>query len=264
MNFKRVYAIFLRQILLLKKGHFRLMSLFYWSTLDLFLWGILSGYLGRVGHGRIGLASTLIGAVILSSFFFRVVQGITVAFLEDVWMRNFINLFASPLSIHEYMMGLVATSIFDTAVSLSFMMLLAWFLFAYNIFRFGFALIPFVAVLFVFGWAIGVFATAVVLRLGPSAEIFTWSIPALMTPFSAVFYPVKILPLPLQKIAFFVPAMHLFEGMRSALLDSTFSLEHLAWATILNLAYLACGISFFYWMVRAARKRGALSRLVTG
>lgn len=263
MSIKRIYAIFLRQILLLKKGHFRLVSLFYWSTLDLFLWGILSGYLGRMAGGKIGFVSTLVGAVILSSLFFRVEQGIGIAFLEDVYVRNFINLFASPLSINEYVLGLVMTSVFDTTVAISFMAGVAWLLFSFNIFRFGLLLIPFVAVLFVFGWALGLLSVGVVLRFGPSAEIFTWSIPALMTPFSAVFYPVSALPSFLQRISAVIPNSYVFEGMRAASIAGSFDLQKFLMALALALLYLALAYIFLQRTYKAVLRRGLFARFVT-
>lgn len=262
-NFRCAFAIFLRQILLLKKGHFRLVSLFYWSTLDLVMWGIMSGYLGQVSGGRISFLSLLVGAVILLSFFFRVQQGIGVAFLEDVYVRNFINLFASPLSIHEYILGLVMTSVFDTAIAVSFMALLAWLLFSFNIFQFGLLLVPFIAVLFMVGWALGLLSVGVVLRFGPSAEIFTWSVPALMTPFSAVFYPVSALPAFLQKIAALIPNAYVFEGMRSASLAGSFDFRAFASALILAFLYLMLAYLFLYRSYKTVLRRGLFARFVT-
>ena len=50
-------------------------------------------------------------------------------------------------------------------------------------------MIPFLLVLFLFGIALGIFGSAVVLRLGPASEWFVWPIPALISPFAGVFYP---------------------------------------------------------------------------
>ena len=263
MNFRRVYAIFLRQIILLKKGHFRVMSLFYWSTIDLVLWGLLSQYLNRTAGTGFSFVSTLVGAIILLSFFFRVVQGITVAFLEDVWSRNFLNLFASPLAIHEYILGLILVSVFDTAVSLAFMAVLAWLLFAFNIFRFGLALIPFAAVLFMFGWAIGITATGIMLRLGPSAEILAWSIPALMTPISAVFYPVSALPYTLQILARFIPNSYVFEGMRAVVLSGSLDLQKLFMAFALATLYCAAAYAYLFFSYKKVLRRGLFARFMT-
>ena len=45
--------------------------------------------------------------MLLWDFFSRVMHGVTTAFFEDVWSRNFLNFFASPLTISEYLAGLV-------------------------------------------------------------------------------------------------------------------------------------------------------------
>jgi ABC-2 type transport system permease protein len=47
------------------------------------------------------------------------------AFFEDVWSRNFLNIFATPLTIWEYLGGLVLSSIATSAVGLLVMLLLA-------------------------------------------------------------------------------------------------------------------------------------------
>jgi ABC-type Na+ transport system ATPase subunit NatA len=45
----------------------------------------------------------LLGAVPLWDFFTRVMQGVTTTFFEDVWARNLLNVFATPLTIAEHL-----------------------------------------------------------------------------------------------------------------------------------------------------------------
>ena len=52
----------------------------------------------------------VLGAVLLWDFLSRVMQGVTMAFFEDVWSRSFINLFASPITTGEYVSGLVISA----------------------------------------------------------------------------------------------------------------------------------------------------------
>src|SRR3546814_11050943 len=68
---------------------------------------------------------TLLGAVLLWDFFSRVMQGVTTAFVDDVWSRNFLNVFASPLTIAEYISGLVLTSVITRLVGLLVRLVLA-------------------------------------------------------------------------------------------------------------------------------------------
>lgn len=262
-SIKRIFAIFWRQMLLLKGNAFRPLNLFYFSALELFLWGVLTLYLDRVAGGGINFVSLVLGAVIMSSFMSRVVFGISASFLEDVWTRNFINLFSSPLSLHEYILGFVAVSIVESLLSVGFIALLAWTLLSYSIFSFGFLLIPFAAVLFVFGLAVGITATAVVLRYGPSAEMVVWSIPPLLAPFSAVFYPLSALPPFLQKISFFIPATHVFEGMRAVVLTGSFDARELVIGFALAVAYCAAAYFLLHRSYRSVLRRGLFARFAT-
>ncbi len=80
---------------------------------------------------------TLLGGVLLWDFCTRIMQGVSTAFLEDVWSRNFLNLFSSPLSISEYIMGLVITSVATGSIGLIVMLLLATGLFHLQFFSMG-------------------------------------------------------------------------------------------------------------------------------
>ncbi len=63
------------------------------------LWGFISRYLNTVASPGFNFVPALLGAVLLWDFFMRVMQGVTTAFLEDVWSRNFLNFFATPLAV---------------------------------------------------------------------------------------------------------------------------------------------------------------------
>jgi hypothetical protein len=90
----------------------------------------------RVPPG-LNFVPTLLGAVLLWDFFTRVMQGVTMTFFEDVWSRNFLNLFAnlfaSPLRISEYLAGLVMSSIvtsllaFAAGLALVYLFMASWF-----------------------------------------------------------------------------------------------------------------------------------------
>src|ERR1019366_336719 len=103
----RVAAVVLRQYYLLRGSPERILPLFAWVAIDIVLWGFISKYLNSVASAGFNFVPMLLGAVLLWDFMVRVMQGVTLAFLEDVWTRNFLNIFATPLSIPEYVSGLV-------------------------------------------------------------------------------------------------------------------------------------------------------------
>jgi len=97
-----------------------------------------------------------------------------------------------------------------------------------------------------------------ILRHGAGAEALAWSVLFGITPFAAVFYPVSVLPRLLQPVAFVVPASHVFEGMRTALLNGTVAWDQLLWAFGINVVWLVGASLLFSRQFENARVTGAL------
>ena len=187
-------------------------------------------------------------------------QGVTTTFLEDVWSRNFLNLFATPLSISEYVAGLVVSSILTSLMGLAVMLVLASAAFGLSFLSYGLLLIPFLLVLFLFGIALGIFASAVVLRLGPASEWFVWPVPALISPFAGVFYPVATLPAWMQGLAHLLPPSYVFEGMRAILAGGELEAVSLLVGAALAVAYILLAYVFFARVHRRAIRTGLIAR----
>jgi len=238
----------------------RVLPLFAWVATDMILWGFITKYLNAVTTSGMDFVPTLLGAVLLWDFFTRVMQGVTTAFLEDVWSRNFLNLFASPLSIGEYVAGLVVSSIITSAIGLVVMIAMASGIFGLSFLSYGLLLFPFVLILFVFGIAIGVAASGMVLWFGPASEWFVWPIPALIAPFGGVFYPVATLPRWMQIVAYALPPASVFESMRRIIAGEPVSTGSLAWSSGLAGVYLLLGTWVFARVHRHAIRVGLIAR----
>ena len=139
-------SVVLRQFYLVRCSLPRVLPLFAWVATDMILWGFITRYLNSVSRAGMDFVPTLLGAVLLWDFFSRVMQGVTTTFLEDVWSRNFLNLFASPMSIGEYVTGLVASSVITSAVGLVVMVALASGVFGLSFLSYGVLLVPFVQI----------------------------------------------------------------------------------------------------------------------
>ncbi len=256
----RIAAILLRQYYLIRGSPARLLPLFVWAAVDIVLWGFITRYLNTVTSPELNFVPTLLGAVLFWDFFTRVMYGVTTTFLEDVWSRNFLNLFASPLSIAEYLAGLVISSILTSSIGLVVMLILAITVFGLSFFAYGLALIPFLLVLFLSGIALGVFAVAAVLRYGPAAEWFVWPIPAVLSPFAAVFYPVAVLPPWMQYVSRLLPPSYVFESMRTILADQPVHWMGLFWGIALAVLYILAAGWFFTRIYRRAVRTGLIAR----
>src|ERR687893_347142 len=156
MRLERTAAVVLRQFYLLRGSPARVLPLFAWVAIDIVLWGFFTRYLNTVAAPGFDFVPALLGAVLLWDFFTRVMHGVTTAFLEDVWSRNFLNFFASPLKVSEYLAGLVVSSVATSAVGLIVMLLLATAAFGLSFAAYGLLLVPFLLVLFLFSIALGV------------------------------------------------------------------------------------------------------------
>jgi ABC-2 type transport system permease protein len=264
VNPSRTYAIALRQFYLMRGSPARVLPLFAWVTIDILLWGFITRYLGSItAPGTARAASfvpALLGAVLLWDFLVRVMHGITTAFLEDVWSRNFLNIFATPLSLNEYIGGLVLTGAITSAVGLIAMLILASTVFGLHFFAYGLLLIPFLMLLFLFGIALGIVGSGIVLRLGPAAEWFIWPLPALISPFACVFYPLSTLPRWMQIVSRTVPPSYVFEAMREIAVGQPTPLAILAGGMALALMYIALAGWFFSVVYRHAVRTGLIPR----
>jgi ABC-2 type transport system permease protein len=238
----------------------RVLPMFAWVAIDIVVWGFLTRYLNQVSGSGVNFVPSLLGAVLFWDFFTRIMQGVSTAFLEDVWSRNFLNLFATPLSISEYVTGLVLTSIATSTVGLAVMLVLATALFGLSFFAIGALLIPFLLVLFLFGIALGILASALVLRLGPASEWLVWPMPALLSPFAGVFYPLATLPQWMRVVSYALPPSYVFEGMRALVNGGRFIPETLLLATSLAVLEILLAAYFFSRVFRYAIRTGLLAR----
>lgn len=259
MAVTRVAAIVLRQYYLIRGSFARFMPLFAWVAVDIVLWGFITKYLNSVSSG-VNFVPALLGAVLLWDFFARVMQGVTMGFLEDVWSRNFLNFFATPLRISEYLGGLVLSSIATSTIGLLVMLALATGVFGLPFLTYGIALLPFLLVLFMFGIALGIIATALVLRMGPAAEWFIWPIPALISPFAGVFYPVSTLPGWMQAVARVLPPSYVFEGLRARVAGTPAGAGTLMVGVALALLYIIAAGFIFGGVYKHAVRTGLIAR----
>jgi len=260
MSGERVYAIILRQFYLIRGSFSRVFPLFAWVVVDMVLWGFLTRYLNTVAAPGFNFVPALLGAVLLWDFFIRIMQGVTMAFFEDVWSRNFLNIFATPLLISEYVSGLVLSSILTSIIGLVAMLFIATTFFKLSFFVYGLAIMPFLLVLFLFGISLGIFGSGLVLRFGPAAEWFIWPLPALISPFAAVLYPVSTLPAWMRAISRMLPPSYVFEGLRTVISGGRVSWITLMQGALLAAGYVLVGYWFFTRIYRYALRTGLIAR----
>ena len=259
---RRIWGLMYRHLALYRRSWPRVLELMYWPVLQMLVWGFVTAWLAGVQNNTASVtAGVLLGGVLLWEVTLRSQMGFAISFLEEIWSRNLGHIFVAPLRPTELVAGLVAMSMLRTAIGVGPAILLAFLLYGFGIWTLGPVLVLYFAALMAMGWAVALGVTALILRHGAGAEALAWGVLFGLAPFSAVFYPVSVLPAWLQPISLAIPATHVFEGMRAALLDGQLAWDHLAYAFALDLIWLGLAAWLFMAQFQAARVRGALMNI---
>ena len=255
---RRIGALMLRHIYLLRSSWTRLAELIYWPLVQMVMWGFLQTYL----NGQTGFAAraggTLIGAILLWDILIRGQLGLSVSFLEEMWSRNIANLFISPLRPGEFLIALMAMSLVRLIIGVVPVTLLAIWFFGFNLWSLGLGLGAFFANLLLSAWAVGTIVSGLILRNGMGAENLAWTLMFLIMPVTAVFYPVAVLPPFIQPLAWSLPPTYVFEGLRGILIDHAFRADLMVEAFTINVGLIIVACAVFLRLVDSARERGSL------
>jgi ABC-2 type transport system permease protein len=256
---RRVWGLMYRHLALYRRSWPRLLELAYWPVLQMCIWGFTASFLAsRMGSPAALAGATLLGGVLLWEVALRSQMGVAISFMEEMWSRNLGHVFVSPVRPRELVGALILISVIRMAAGVLPAILVAWLLYAYNLFAMGPIVVLFFMNLMIMGWAVALGVVSLILRHGAGAEALAWSVLFGLTPFSAVFYPVSVLPHALQPIALALPSAHVFEGMRGILLNGVVRWDRLIAAFALNAVWVAGAALLFARQFRQARLRGAL------
>jgi len=258
MNWNKIYALSLRHIYLIKGSFPRILDLIYWPTIQIFLWGFISKFFTLNSSYYENTVGIILSAAILYDFLFRSSISYNMMFLEEIWSRNFTNLFIAPIKIKEIITALTFTAIFRTLIGLVPASLLAIPLFGVSIFKIGLPLVFLLISLYIFGVTLGLLVTSGLIRFGPSFENIAWASLFFLAPLGCIYYPIDILPEWLQLIAKLLPLVHLFEEMRSILIDNLVNYFAIFKACMISFMYFIIGIVVFYSSYNGAKIRGTL------
>ena len=258
MNWNKVYGLSLRHFYLIKSSFPRILDLIYWPSIQIFLWGFISKFFTLSSSYYNNTVGVILSAAILYDFLFRSSISYNMMFLEEIWSRNFTNLFISPIKIKEIIAALTLTAIVRTLIGMVPAALLAIPLFGVSIFKIGLPLISLLLSLYIFGITLGLLVTSGLIRFGPSFENIAWASLFFLAPLGCIYYPIEILPEWLQLIAKILPLVHIFEEMRNILIYDSVNNFQILKAIVISFIYFVLGIFVFYLSYNGAKNRGTL------
>jgi ABC-2 type transport system permease protein len=255
---RRVGALVLRHWYLLSSSWPRLLELIYWPAVQMIMWGFLQLYVAQSASGLAFAAGAFIAGALLWDVLFRGQLGFSVSFLEEVWSRNVGNLLMSPLRPNEWVAGLMIMSVVRLSIGMVPVTILAVAFFGFNLWGLGFGLAAFFVNLILTSWAVGLVVAGLILRHGLGAESLAWTLMFILMPIVCVYYPVAVLPVPLQWLSWSLPPTYVFEGLRALVIRQEFRADLMLQGLALNLVLIGIAWAVFVRLLGAARREGSL------
>lgn len=261
MKFYRIKAIVYKNIYNEFSNIIRLADSLYWPVIDIALWGLSSVWFQKHQTEVPNAVLVILTGLVFWQVINRVNNEISLTMMEEVWSKSLINLFSTPLTLYEWLCGALITGLIKTIFVLLFGSFIVWLFYSLNIFTIGWIIIPFAFSLILFGWTIGLIGSSLIVYWGQKMSSIPWMMLFLFAPFSAVFYPLNVLPLWMKIIAKALPGAYIFEGMRKTLLNpEIMPLNDLFISLLLNFIYLFFAIILFNYMFKKSKAKG-LARL---
>ncbi len=260
MKLYRIWAIVIRHLYHFRHSYDRLSDAVYWPVMDLVLWGLTTKWVQQENVQVSNIALIILTGIVFWQIIWRSNYEISVNLLEEFWNDNLANLFSTPLKLGEWIIAVMIIGFLKNFITVIVGVGAVYLLYSLNILTIGWYLLPFFFLLLISGWFMGFIASAFIIYFGRPVQTLAWTMGFLLAPFSAVYYPVDMLPPTVRFFSNLLPTTYIFEGMREVIKSGHLGVNYLVMSTILNIIYLLIAISFFSFMFEKRRKKGLLTR----
>lgn len=256
MKVHRIFAVTCRHLYNFRRSWDRLSDAVYWPVMDLIVWGLSAKWFASSGHVSSPVVLVMLTGIVFWQIVWRAHYEVAVNFLEETWSDNMVNLFATPLTLGEWAVGVMLLGVIKAGVAVAVGLLASWLLYSLNILTVGHLLLPFLVCLILFGWTLGFVASGLIAKYGKRIQTIAWTLGFLFAPVSAVYYPVSALPHWIQPLSWALPTTYVFEGMRSVINTGSIPSGMLVASFLLNAVYLSLAMLFFTRMFEQRKKEG--------
>jgi ABC-2 type transport system permease protein len=261
ISFPSIWAITLRHSRLLMRDTNLKLAHFYWPLLDVLIWGFLGSWIqkmqGSPSHNYEAIA--LLGILLWQTAARSSIVTMQ-AFLEELWAQNLINLFSLPMSLAEWILGVMLYNGIMSIVTVFYCVGLIFLLYKLSIWYLLSTFLIFAPPLFISGLCIGFACLCCIAYLGKRAQelgfVFAW----FFAPFSTAFYPMEVLPPWAQAISYCLPMSHVFMGMRKYLIEHQDPTPYLIKGYAMSCGYATIAVVLFVFLFQKSKQKG-LARL---
>jgi ABC-2 type transport system permease protein len=259
MNFciTRIWTIVLRVFYGSRRDLNKLFELTYWPFIDILLFGFIGVSFATAQDTNLLLA--FMSGLVLWQVAYRTNLEIARNVLQELWDNNLINFMASPLTIAEWLAGLMLTGLLCTLFTVTFGALCVKLMYNTNIFTLGWPMIVFALQIAASGWVLGLIAASFLMRWGEKIQTIVWAMGWLPAPFCSVYYPVEVLPAWAQTISKGLPMTYVFEALRTYIKTGQVMLTELCISAALLVLYFTLSLCLFFYMLNKRKDIGLAS-----
>lgn len=254
----KVSAFFLRSWRMTYRNAFTIFEIVFWPIVNLLSVGLLTTFL-QAEPGTV--VFVLVGTFALSTV--QVCQlDVAYAALFDMWSRSIKHQLVAPIRPWHLLLGSWLMGLMRGTVVFMLQAAVSHWMFGVNVLAHGVApALALLAGLLLSAGGIGLLVCTLLMLFGLRAEVSAWSGVSLILLLCGVYYPVSVLPAPLQVVAAAVPLTHFLEAFRAQLGYAPVFKEPLVRGYVLAAVYAAGGYALFAWAIHRARRTGMLLKL---
>lgn len=244
MKWHRIKAVILRHLYPLRRDFDLLSDMAYWPLIDTLLWSITGQWLADTS-GDVSILTGILMALLMWNAIWRSQAEVSRNLIDEIWNNNLAHLFTTPLSLREWLVSIGILSFLKASFTLVLIGLVIWFMHAISAFVFGWWLLLFLVATILTGWWVGFISAGIVIRYGPKMQTVVWTLPGMLLPFSAVFFPLERFPVALQTVSRIIPTTYIFEAMRTIAAGGSVEWTQIAFSFGLNILYLVLALWYF-------------------
>jgi len=220
--------------------------------------GILAFFLISEGAPLDSMMFVFVG-VIVWNLYGLTQRAVTYGITFDIWSASLKHSFIGKSSIRHFVVGNALFGLTSSMATAVLIGIVGYFVFGFNLLVAGFFLVNLFFV-FIFATAIGLVINGLMLAKGDKYMSLIWMGTGIIMIFSGIYYPVSILPVPMQAISNAIPVSHSLASLRASLgFGQSLAVNSLVTGAALSLVYLAIGA----WIFRLGLKRGRTSGMIT-
>lgn len=255
----RINGLLAQQIFLSKRLLEHWFDLIFFSIVATTVFGFISKFLATTTDplpGQYILVGMLLWEVI------RITQYcVAVNSLWIVWSHNLSNVFITPISILEYMVSFLISSIATTLVVVAMLYGVIYVVFDFNLLDVGVVNLIWAFInMTMFAWIVSLVVLGLIFRFGVRIQALAWGIIFLFQPLCAAFFPLAVLPGPIQAISRMFPATYVFEAARHGLATGETQWNLMLAAFALNVVYLVLATMVFMKLFKKSKVTGQFAR----